>query len=203
MGAAGVKAEIFSKPLADGSVVVISPRDTRRRSYRIIYQGKRYGFRGEGEKKTALWRQEGLCRLAIKANLLEVRFPDLAAAFSISRPISRRYAITRAAHHLAPTAKASHMVYLSSSSTYGISEDSIPPKVVEIGWNESFAIARQQEIRPTIGVPQYQPVPDKFHYWILDMNNRRAYDPYTKTDFDRKRRDLGVPQSLRMSPPDL
>lgn len=67
----------------------------------------------------------------------------------------------------------------------------IPPKVVEVAWNDRFVIAKQLGFTD---IPGKGPMPDemKVGYWILDTAVKKAHGPYNLEDFEKNRQLLGV-----------
>jgi hypothetical protein len=76
---------------------------------------------------------------------------------------------------------------------------SIPPKVVEIAWDDSFILAKQQALKARSPDDAYQePVPDQFRYWILDLKGPRALGPLAEREFQAKRVELGIDPRLQL-----
>lgn len=67
----------------------------------------------------------------------------------------------------------------------------IPEKVIEVAWDTRFILAKRQEVKK-----DHEPVPDQFDFWILDTKKPVVYGPLKKDDFDKKRKKLGIPDSL-------
>jgi len=66
----------------------------------------------------------------------------------------------------------------------------IPPKVVEIAWNDTYVIAKQlglKKANPDAPNSSYK-IPDenKVNYWILNTIERQRYGPYTEDEFTEK-----------------
>jgi hypothetical protein len=75
----------------------------------------------------------------------------------------------------------------------------IPPKVVEIAWDNAFILAKQQALRPRSPNGGYElPVPGQFSYWIVDLKGPLAFGPLTEEEFRRKRAELGISQRLEL-----
>ncbi len=78
----------------------------------------------------------------------------------------------------------------------------IPTKVVELGHDERFIIAKQNHLKrrsPDDPNDSYMlPDPGVFSYWILDVHAPQSYGPMNQDEFLRKRVELGVPDGLRM-----
>lgn len=67
----------------------------------------------------------------------------------------------------------------------------IPPKVVEVAWDDRFVIAKQLGFTD---IPGKGSMPDemKVGYWILDTTVKKAHGPYNLEDFEKNRQLLGV-----------
>lgn len=78
----------------------------------------------------------------------------------------------------------------------------IPPKVVEVGWCDSFIIAKQQHLRrkyPDNPDNTYlEPNPGKYSYWILDVKTPKVFGPFDEKGFTAERQRLGVPKDLKL-----
>jgi len=75
----------------------------------------------------------------------------------------------------------------------------IPAKVVELGNDERFIIAKQNHLRRLSPNSTYMaPETDAYSYWILDTSISKAYGPLTRDEFQRERRDLGVPDQITL-----
>ena len=95
--------------------------------------------------------------------------------------------------------------YIWRSSAHQISikgSIEIPVKVLELDHDDSFLIVKQQDLQPRSPQDLYdgymEPKPDAFHFWIANLKTHDVYGPLTTEEFDRKRKDLGVPGELRM-----
>src|SRR6185312_2404831 len=55
----------------------------------------------------------------------------------------------------------------------------IPSEVVEIAWDNSFILAKQQDS-------------SRFNYWILDLKGPTLLGPFADEDFRTKRAELGI-----------
>jgi hypothetical protein len=75
----------------------------------------------------------------------------------------------------------------------------IPSKVIEIGWDDRFVIAKQERM-PKLDANDRVggPVMDQFGYWILDAKTPEVYGPMLYEDFGLKRRELQVPASIQL-----
>ena len=78
----------------------------------------------------------------------------------------------------------------------------IPAKVVELGHDERFIIAKQNHLkRRSPHDPQdtyMEPDPGVFSYWILDTKTPQVYGPFSEIDFAKKREELHVLPTLKM-----
>ncbi len=78
----------------------------------------------------------------------------------------------------------------------------IPPKVVEIAWDETFVLAKQQHLRrafPNNSRNAYEePAPGQFSYWILNVKEPKVFGPLEEATFRANRIELRVPESLKL-----
>jgi hypothetical protein len=72
----------------------------------------------------------------------------------------------------------------------------IPPKVVKIAWNERYVIAEQQELEPNPNGVE-EPI-NKYHYWILDTGLKHTYGPFDKENFEIKKKEFKISESLKL-----
>ena len=76
----------------------------------------------------------------------------------------------------------------------------VPSKVIGIGWDTRFIIAKQQLLTNRNHFPgdNYEvPVPGKYAFWILDTKDSvKRYGPLDEQKFTAKRKEIGVPVSL-------
>ena len=103
------------------------------------------------------------------------------------------------AYHLIRS--SAHQIQVSPMG-YGSSTPIIPVKVVELGHDARFVIAKQNVLRrrnPDNPQDTYmEPDRGDFQYWILDTAKPEVYGPLDREIFDAKRRELGVPDEIRM-----
>ena len=78
----------------------------------------------------------------------------------------------------------------------------IPTKVVEVGHDNRFVIAKRNALErrsPDNPNDTYmQPTHDIFDYWILDTRIPKVYGPLTQEEFTQKRQELDVPDNVVM-----
>ena len=87
---------------------------------------------------------------------------------------------------------SSHQVKIySSTGTY--SEAGLPPKVVSLGLDDQFILAQQQWLDA-----KDDPIPSKYQYWIIDAPAQKRYGPFTEKEFNAKRKELGVPDEIKL-----
>jgi len=73
----------------------------------------------------------------------------------------------------------------------------VPPKVVELAWNDRFVLAKQQTLGPRGDFPGdiFQvPIAGKFSYWILDGTQTKPnrYGPMAKAEFQVRVISMGL-----------
>lgn len=81
-------------------------------------------------------------------------------------------------------------------------EPSIPSMVVEIAWDRTFVLAKQQLLkRRSPNDPKdtfEEPAIGHFSYWILDTSVPMAYGPLTPEEFNKKRVEMKISDELRL-----
>lgn len=92
-----------------------------------------------------------------------------------------------------------HQVTIESGSIGGTI---IPAKVVELAYNDSFIIAKQQGLKRKYpnNPANTSEIPDESinNYWIIDINTKQVCGPLNKNDFDLKRMALKIPDNLKL-----
>ena len=99
-----------------------------------------------------------------------------------------------------------YLIWRSSANHIIISRrncvESIPTKVVEVGHDSRFIIAKRNELErrsPNNPDDTYmQPTPDIFDYWILDTSIPKVYGPLTQEEFAQKRQELDIPDNVEL-----
>ena len=98
-------------------------------------------------------------------------------------------------------ATSAHQIHVSPSS-WNSETERIPVKVVELGHDSRFIIAKQNRLRRRYpndpGRTYMEPDPGVYSYWILDTSIPKAYGPLTKDEFDKRRIELSVPNELEL-----
>jgi hypothetical protein len=78
----------------------------------------------------------------------------------------------------------------------------IPAKVIECAVDRHFILAKRQGLqRRSPGDPNdtyMEPAPSVFDYWILDTSSPEVYGPMTLTEFDAKKRGLGISATVAL-----
>lgn len=76
----------------------------------------------------------------------------------------------------------------------------VPPKVIQVAWDESFILAKQQHLRRRFpddpGRTDEEPAPGQYSYWILEVKEEALHGPFDVVAFEGKRTELGVPKGL-------
>ena len=94
---------------------------------------------------------------------------------------------------------SSHQVRVVPKGPYESGTAVIPPEVVEIAWDESYILAKQQPLKRWAPDNGYEvPVPGRFNYWILDLRRRTAFGPLTREGFQAKGAELGISRRLEL-----
>jgi hypothetical protein len=95
---------------------------------------------------------------------------------------------------------SSHQVEIASQFAL----PGVPPKVVEIGWDNRFIVAKRQLLRDRGDFPgdNYQvPAPDKYEFWIIDVTSTNRFGPLDEKALAERMEILGVPNTIKMRPP--
>lgn len=76
----------------------------------------------------------------------------------------------------------------------------IPKKVVELGHNPRYIIAKQEEFRVSFEDNQTHEslIPGQYKYWILDLATDTMWGPLEYDEYLDKRENLGVPPDLSL-----
>ena len=64
----------------------------------------------------------------------------------------------------------------------------IDRNIIGIAWNKDFILAKQT-------------ISDKIQYWIIDITTDKTYGPFSEKDFNLKRTELKVGNSLKLEDP--
>lgn len=96
---------------------------------------------------------------------------------------------------------SAHWVYISLDGGLGDDVPQIPAKVLECAVHGKLILAKRQGLKRRSpndpNDPYEEPDPAVFDYWILDTaSGGKAFGPLTPEQFDAKRHDLKVPDSL-------
>jgi hypothetical protein len=97
---------------------------------------------------------------------------------------------------------SSHQVFVAPERW---SDDTprIPAKIVELAWDDNYIVAKQQHLHrrsPNDPHDAYEePAPGNFSYWILRVNEPKAWGPMTQEEFATRREQLGVNKDLSLS----
>jgi hypothetical protein len=93
-----------------------------------------------------------------------------------------------------------HQVEIASQSAL----PGVPAKVIEVGWDKRFIIAKQQLLKNRGDFPgdNFQvPDPSKYQFWIIDVLHTNRVGPLDEKAFKEKRTALDVPDTIKMKPP--
>ena len=89
-----------------------------------------------------------------------------------------------------------------SPMSFGDNTPIIPTKVIELGYDQKFIIAKQKHLKqksPSNPKNTYKkPDPGVLSYWILDVTIPKVYGPFSSKEFYKKRTELNVPRGLKM-----
>lgn len=90
------------------------------------------------------------------------------------------------------------VVIVTRINEYMFSNDIVPPKVVEVAWNEDYILAKQLELVIDPNSHNNIPIPDdkKDFYWIIVTESGEVFGPLTFEQFNTKKEELGIPNDL-------
>ena len=92
---------------------------------------------------------------------------------------------------------SAHMVKIFNKHGTNGRTMKVPPKVVEVAWDQRFILAKQQHLRPRGPGDGYEvPVEGQYSYWILDVKESRCEGPLDASGFASRRVELGVDAAL-------
>lgn len=102
-----------------------------------------------------------------------------------------------------------YVIFASSSHNVAIFNSDgqfpeVPAKVVAVGWDNQFVLAKQQLLKNRSDFPgdSFQiPDPGKYQFWIIDLVNTNRLGPLDENMFSAERKALGVPDTIKMKPP--
>jgi hypothetical protein len=95
---------------------------------------------------------------------------------------------------------SAHQIEIASQSAM----PGVPPRVIEIGWDKRFIIAKQQFLKDRGDFPgdNYQvPVPGKYQFWIIDVVTTNRVGPLDEKELAERRSALGIPGTIKMKSP--
>lgn len=107
------------------------------------------------------------------------------------------YIISLPNNYLLDASPAHHIVLYRADGISIDMQNYIPPKVVELGWNSRYIIAKQYGMKkeyPNNPDNDYE-IPDesKIYYWILDTEEQIKYGPYESfKEYTSKINELGI-----------
>lgn len=92
---------------------------------------------------------------------------------------------------------SAHEIKVIPKSSVGI--PMIPEKVVEIAWDDTFILAKQQGLKKKSEGSTYM-IPDEkvIRYWIINAKENSVYGPFESDDFNKKRKELKISDSLKL-----
>ena len=95
-----------------------------------------------------------------------------------------------------------HQISVTPSGGWSDDTPIIPVKVVEIAWDDTFVLAKQQHLirrSPSNPTDTYEePDPGKFSYWILDTSLPKSFGPLTLEAFNETRAQLEISDELTL-----
>ena len=72
----------------------------------------------------------------------------------------------------------------------------IPSKVVQVGHDQRFILAKQNQLKQNPHNRVMEPAPGVFSYWIVDVTTPKLYGPLTEMQFLKIRKELEVPNVI-------
>ncbi|MBI3865624.1 MAG: DUF3997 domain-containing protein [Planctomycetia bacterium] len=92
---------------------------------------------------------------------------------------------------------SAHHVVVVPESGWTPETPIIPSKVVEVGTDGRFILAKRQHLKHGNGGYE-EPVEGEFDFWILDTRAPAVYGPFDSEECGNKRRELGVSDQLQL-----
>lgn len=80
----------------------------------------------------------------------------------------------------------------------------VPSKIIEIGWDKRFILAKQQMLKNRGDFPgdTFQVIdPGKYQFWIIDVLNTNRIGPLDENAFVAQKNALGISGTIKMKPP--
>ncbi|WP_128896667.1 DUF3997 domain-containing protein [Longirhabdus pacifica] len=89
---------------------------------------------------------------------------------------------------------SSHVIVITEEHKY-----LIPEKVIEVGYNEEFIIAKQLGLMDDPERSNSYQIPNEndVRYWIVNKINKEIMGPLTNTNFEQKLTDLNINLELK------
>jgi len=82
---------------------------------------------------------------------------------------------------------------IGGSMNYKNVFDDVKARIIsEVGYDENFIIAKQNKSQ------DLSEVDNDTYYWILDMKNECSYGPYNYDEFLEEKKELGVPDEIKL-----
>ncbi|MCL1909633.1 MAG: DUF3997 domain-containing protein [Kiritimatiellaeota bacterium] len=95
---------------------------------------------------------------------------------------------------------SAHYIKISpASGRYNESTPIVPEKVVEVGHDDIFIVAKRNDLRRRGLNPNdnyMEPAPGVFDYWILDTSVPEVHGPMTLDEYAQKRQELGISENV-------
>jgi len=79
----------------------------------------------------------------------------------------------------------------------------IPEKVIKLGWNNQYVVAKQETLErrsPENPADTYMIPAGTFAFWILNTEIPKVYGPLNSQEFDKLKKDMGI-QGIKLKEP--
>jgi hypothetical protein len=134
-----------------------------------------------------------LILLALSATIFGCDFGFGPGMQDFDYPVAGNYKVFRS---------SAHQIKVVPSGGWSQNTPIIPTKVVEIAWDQTFVLVKQQQLRrrsPNNPQDTYEePDPGKYAYWILDTSLPKVYGPLTAEEFRDKRAEMKINKALTL-----
>jgi hypothetical protein len=95
---------------------------------------------------------------------------------------------------------SAHEIFISPE-VWSSATPVIPSKVIECAVDGNLILVKRQGLRRRNSGPNdtyEEPAPGVFDYWILDTQTPKVFGPMSLAQFNAKRRELGVPDTVAL-----
>lgn len=78
----------------------------------------------------------------------------------------------------------------------------VPCQVMKYGYDDNFIVAEQKPTEECFRGKDTNSYPDmqSTYYWIVDHKNHSFFGPLSFSEYESKRKELGIPTTLELNP---